>query len=128
MPARPTRSSICQIERHGYTEKVGAIYSEFPRNPRSFVDVYRSFALRLDREALSEAYLEICTSTEAVRLERDLIIDDIRERYMMGSQPKKYLYGTGNIQVCSVSSPASFFLPSFLPSHIPRDVDIRDYH
>ena len=49
------------------------IYSEFPRNPRSFVDVYRSFALRLDREALSEAYMEICTSTEAVRLERDLI-------------------------------------------------------
>ena len=37
------------------------------------MDVYKSFALQLDREALSEAYLEICTSSEAVRLERDLL-------------------------------------------------------
>ena len=49
------------------------IYSEFPRNPRSFVDVYKSFALRLDQEVLSEAYLEICTSSEAARLDRDLL-------------------------------------------------------
>lgn len=61
-----------RIHREGRSH-LRTIYSEFPRNPRSFVDVYRSFALRLDREALSEAYLEICTSTEAVRLERDLI-------------------------------------------------------
>ena len=48
------------------------IYSEFPRDPRSFVDVYRSFALRLDQETLTELYLEICTSSEAAHLERDL--------------------------------------------------------
>jgi hypothetical protein len=48
------------------------IYSEFPQNPRSFVDVYRAFALKLDRETLSEASLEILTSTEAARLEQDL--------------------------------------------------------
>ena len=49
------------------------IYSEFPRSPRSFVDVYKSFALRLEQEVLSEAYLEICTSSDAGRLERDLL-------------------------------------------------------
>ena len=52
---------------------LAAIYSEFPRDPRSFVDVYKSFALQLDREVLSEAYLEITTSPEASRLERDLL-------------------------------------------------------
>ena len=61
-----------QIHREG-TSHLRTIYSEFPRNPRSFVDVYRSFALRLDRESLSDAYLEICTSSEAARLERDLL-------------------------------------------------------
>ena len=48
------------------------IYSEFPRSPRSFVDVYKSFALKLDRDLLADAYLEICTSPEAAPLERDL--------------------------------------------------------
>ena len=49
------------------------VYSEFPKNPRSFVDVYKSFAFNLHQEALSEAYLEICTSTDSSRLERDLL-------------------------------------------------------
>lgn len=48
------------------------IYSEFPRNPRSFVDVYKSFSLQLTRDTLTDAYLEICTSSESARLERDL--------------------------------------------------------
>ena len=61
-----------QIHRQG-TSNLRTIYSEFPRNPRSFVDVYKSFALQLDREELAQAYLEICTSSEAVRLERDLL-------------------------------------------------------
>ena len=60
-----------QIHKEG-TCHLRTIYSEFPRNPRSFVDVYKSFALRLDHETLTEAYLEICTSSEAARLERDL--------------------------------------------------------
>ena len=51
---------------------LAAIYSEFPRDPRSFVDVYKSFALQLDQETLYEAYLEITTSPEAKQLERDL--------------------------------------------------------
>ena len=60
-----------QIHKQG-TSHLRTIYSEFPQNPRSFVDVYKSFAVRLDQEALTEAYLEICTSSEAARLERDL--------------------------------------------------------
>ena len=49
------------------------IYTEFPRNPRSFVDVYKSFALQLDQEVLYEAYLEIYTSSQSSHLERDLL-------------------------------------------------------
>ena len=60
-----------QLHREGKSH-LQTIYSEFPRNPRSFVDVYKSFALQLDREVLSEAYLEICTSFESAHLERDL--------------------------------------------------------
>ncbi len=61
-----------EIHKQG-TSNLRTIYSEFPQNPRSFVDVYKSFAFQLDREALSEAYLEICTSSEAARHERDLL-------------------------------------------------------
>ena len=60
-----------EIEKRG-TGHLRTIYSEFPRNPRSFVDVYKSFAFQLDPEVLSEAYLEICTSPKAAWLERDL--------------------------------------------------------
>ena len=60
-----------QIHQEGNSH-LRTIYSEFPRNPRSFVDVYKSFALRLDHETLTEAYLEICTSSEAAHLEQDL--------------------------------------------------------
>lgn len=64
-------SRAVQIHRQGKCH-LRTIYSEFPRNPRSFVDVYKSFVLRLDQETLTEAYLEICTSSESTRLERDL--------------------------------------------------------
>ncbi|MDE0271732.1 MAG: hypothetical protein OXP11_11060 [Gammaproteobacteria bacterium] len=37
------------------------------------MDVYKSFALQLDREQLSEAYLQIATAEESARLERDLL-------------------------------------------------------
>lgn len=61
-----------QIHKQG-TSHLRTIYSEFPRSPRSFVDVYKSFALRLDRQTLSDAYLEICTSVDAASLEQDLL-------------------------------------------------------
>ena len=61
-----------QIHKNG-TSHLRTIYSEFPQKPRSFVDVYRSFAFRLDLETLLEAYLEICTSPDSDRLKRDLL-------------------------------------------------------
>ena len=65
-------NKAAQIHKHG-TSHLATVYSEFPRSPRSFVDVYKSFALQLDRELLSDAYLEITTAPEASRLERDLL-------------------------------------------------------
>ena len=60
-----------QIQESGQCNLV-TIYSEFPLNPRSFVDVYRSLALNLDSEELIHAYLEICTSISAHILEKEL--------------------------------------------------------
>lgn len=54
------------------TNHIKTVYSEFPRNPRSFVDVYRGFALPLEQEMLSASYLEICTSSRLSDLERNL--------------------------------------------------------
>ena len=63
---------VAELPQHG-NGHLRTIYSEFPRNPRSFVDVYKSFAYSLDLQFLADAYLEICTSSEANRLERDLV-------------------------------------------------------
>lgn len=60
-----------EIQKKG-ASNLRTIYSEFPRNPRSFVDVYKSFALQLDQEVLYEAYLEIYTSSRATSLESEL--------------------------------------------------------
>ncbi|MDE0371432.1 MAG: hypothetical protein OXI73_02645 [Rhodospirillales bacterium] len=65
-------NKAAQLHEHGASH-LATVYSEFPRNPRSFVDVYKSFALQLDRELLSDAYLEITTAQDAERLERDLL-------------------------------------------------------
>ena len=49
------------------------VYSEFPKAPRSFVDLYRSFAAGLDFEALIDAYLEISTAATSQALERRMM-------------------------------------------------------
>jgi len=49
-----------------------SIYSEFPKSPRSFLDVYRAFAVGLDSEELIDAYLEISTTAESQRLQREM--------------------------------------------------------
>ena len=46
------------------------IYTEFPSNPRSFVDIYKIFVNQLDKEMLTDAYLEVCTSHESNRFEK----------------------------------------------------------
>lgn len=49
------------------------VYSEFPKSARSFLDLYKGFALGLDIDALIEAYLEISTSPDAARYQRELL-------------------------------------------------------
>ncbi|MGQ0803505.1 MAG: IS3 family transposase [Actinomycetota bacterium] len=53
--------------------RLHAIYSEFPKAPRSFVDVYRAFATGLDIEELVDAYLEITTSPGAATFQQTLM-------------------------------------------------------
>ena len=65
-------NKAAEIHKQG-TSHLATVYSEFPRKPVSFVDVYKSFALQLDREQLAEAYLQIVTADESERLERDLL-------------------------------------------------------
>jgi len=48
------------------------LYSEFPQNARSFVDVYKSVALQLEQRELTETFLEIHTSPQSSALEQEL--------------------------------------------------------
>jgi hypothetical protein len=51
------------------------VYCEFPRDTRSFVDVYRAFVEALDLEALVDAYLEVFTSPRKDEVQRSLHLD-----------------------------------------------------
>lgn len=64
----------CERTRQQMGSRLYAVYSEFPKSPRSFVDVYRAFALGLDTDDLVEAYLEISTSTQSDSLRRALTL------------------------------------------------------
>jgi hypothetical protein len=61
-----------QISKQG-TSRLHTIYSEFPRSARSFVDLYRSFALGLNVADLIDAYLEISTARESERFQREML-------------------------------------------------------
>ena len=61
-----------QLNRQG-SSLLTTVYSEFPRNPSSFVEVYKAFARQLNRESLTDAYQEIITSPDASHLQQDLL-------------------------------------------------------
>jgi hypothetical protein len=76
--AGKTHTLFYMANRSAVTEKsmggrLHAIYSEFPKSPRSFLDVYRAFAVGLDVDELIEAYLEVSTCDESERIQRDLL-------------------------------------------------------
>ncbi|MCL0082438.1 hypothetical protein M1O14_01735 [Dehalococcoidia bacterium] len=48
------------------------IYMEFPKGVKSFVDLYRECVARLDLDAINNAYLEVFTSPQKSRIEREL--------------------------------------------------------
>jgi hypothetical protein len=62
----------CALTKMQLGGRLYSVYSEFPKSPRSFLDVYRAFAMGLDTEDLIEAYFEISTSTQATALRRTL--------------------------------------------------------
>ena len=60
------------LHKHG-SHGLHSVYSEFPKSARSFSDVYRAFAIGLNTEEIIDAYLEICTSDQSDRLQRELL-------------------------------------------------------
>lgn len=64
------RSSLTKRSMGG---RLHAVYSEFPKSPKSFLDVYRAFAVGLDFDELIDAYLEVSTSSDSARIQRDLL-------------------------------------------------------
>ena len=54
--------------------RLHAVYGEFPKAAKSFVDLYRSFAAGLDFDEVIDAYLEISTGPSAKKLERELTL------------------------------------------------------
>jgi hypothetical protein len=75
--AGKTHTLLYIANRSALTEKsmggrLHAVYSEFPKSPRSFLDVYRAFAIGLDVDELIDAYLEVSTTPESDRMQRDL--------------------------------------------------------
>jgi hypothetical protein len=53
--------------------RLHTVYSEFPKSARSFVDLYRSFAMGLDTDVLVDAYLEISTSPASGQLRKAML-------------------------------------------------------
>jgi len=51
------------------------IYVEFPRSAKNFLDVYRTFISRIPIEVINNAYLEVFTSPEKERFQKDLQFD-----------------------------------------------------
>ena len=50
------------------------VYSEFPKAAHSFLDLYRSFVTELDADILINAFLEICTSPDSERLQKQMTL------------------------------------------------------
>jgi hypothetical protein len=53
--------------------RLHAVYSEFPKSPRTFLDVYRAFALGLSLGELVDAYMEISTSPDSPLFHREML-------------------------------------------------------
>lgn len=73
--------SRCAESLNTIGTRMHTVYSEFPKAPRSFLDLYRAFALGLDIEEVIEAYLEIYTSPKADSLRRRRPAPDRRSRH-----------------------------------------------
>ncbi len=63
-----------QASQKAGTTSFVTVYSEFPKSPRGFLDLFRTFAVGLDPDKLVEAYLEVRTCPDANALQRKLVL------------------------------------------------------
>ena len=63
-----------ELNKQSAGNRLYPLYSEFPKAPKGFLDVYRSFVVGLDPEQLKDAYEEVLTSAEPGSVQRDLAL------------------------------------------------------
>jgi len=51
------------------------VYMEFPKSVRSFVDLHKEFIARIDVDTINNAYLEVFTSPQRSKTERELFFE-----------------------------------------------------
>jgi hypothetical protein len=74
------------------------VVTEFPRGARSFLDVYRSFAVAIDPDVVTDAYLEVVTSPAAA--------DDLRRKLVAASpdlMTALHVMATGDATTSSIA-------------------------
>jgi hypothetical protein len=85
-------SHKCRIEFPTFVP----IYCEFPKETRSFLDLYQSFVEKLDIELIQNAYLEVFTSPRKNEAQKQLQQDypdlsNAMKMLCMGSEDKAYI-------------------------------------
>ena len=63
----------CAESKQSMGSRLYSMYSEFPKAPRSFVDIFRAFSLGLRMDEIIDAYLEVLTAPQATKLQRGLM-------------------------------------------------------
>lgn len=61
---------LCKTEKH-----IIPIYIEFPKTTKNFLDIYRNFISGIDIEMVNNAYLEVFTSQEKEKIQKELDFD-----------------------------------------------------
>jgi len=51
------------------------VYVEFPKSAKNFLDIYKAFISKIDLEIINDAYLEVFTSPEKDKIQRELHFD-----------------------------------------------------
>lgn len=59
---------LCKIK----SANIVPIYTEFPKATKNFLDIYRAFISRIDMDTVNNAYLEVFTSPEEEKIQREL--------------------------------------------------------
>lgn len=87
-----------ELNKTASTTVLHTVYSEFPRAARTFRDLYRSFMVGLDTDLLIESLLELYTSENVKRFEREWFIASPD----LGNALKVLVTGTTQDQVAAI--------------------------